>query len=148
MPHVPRRRLLFGAAGTALTLVALARTVDGAAIRDALGAASGDPLLLLVVAAVYTLAFWLRALAWRGLLTSAASTARLFSILQVSLFLNHVLPLRAGEVARPALAARHPCHQRIQPALPCLRHGLPMQFNVLDACSHFRDSAPDGRKIA
>ncbi|MFN8585550.1 MAG: lysylphosphatidylglycerol synthase domain-containing protein [Dehalococcoidia bacterium] len=107
MPHVPRRRLLFGAAGTALTLVALARTVDGTAIRDALGAASGDPLLLLVVAAVYTLAFWLRALAWRGLLTSAASTARLFSILQFSLFLNHVLPLRAGEVARPALAARH-----------------------------------------
>jgi uncharacterized membrane protein YbhN (UPF0104 family) len=35
------------------------------------------------------------------------STGTLFSVLQTSLFLNHVLPLKGGEVARPLLGARH-----------------------------------------
>ena len=36
-----------------------------------------------------------------------AASGRLFSILQAGLFLNHLLPFKAGEVARPYLATRH-----------------------------------------
>lgn len=104
---VPRSRLALGALGTAVTLLVLTRAVDGASMRGAVEDAAHSPGLLVAMTAAYTSAFWLRAVAWRWLLAHPLPTARLFSILQVSLFLNHVLPLRAGEMARPALAARH-----------------------------------------
>ncbi|TAK76220.1 MAG: glycosyltransferase, partial [Dehalococcoidia bacterium] len=48
----------------------------------------------------------LRALAWRYLMARAVSPAALFSILQAGLLLNHVLPMKAGEFARPLLLQR------------------------------------------
>ncbi|MEZ4554020.1 MAG: flippase-like domain-containing protein [Dehalococcoidia bacterium] len=104
---IPRWRLIAGATGTAVTLGIVARVVDGASLRGAVDEATRQPAVLGFVALAYTAAFWVRAAAWRMLLRRPLPTARLFSILQVSLFLNHVLPLRAGEIARPALASRH-----------------------------------------
>ena len=52
---------------------------------------------------LYTLAFALRALAWRVLL-GVGSIWSLHGVLQASLVLNHALPVKAGEVARPLMA--------------------------------------------
>ncbi len=49
---------------------------------------------------------WLRSLRWRGLLDNRLSPYHSFHILNVSYFINAVLPLRVGELVRAALAAR------------------------------------------
>ncbi len=102
-----RGRIVLGVVGTVVTLVVLVRLLDLAQIRVALDRAIDEPGILALIAVAYTAAFWLRAVAWRWLLSTPLSLGKLFSILQVSLFLNHVLPLRAGEVSRPLLAARY-----------------------------------------
>jgi len=104
---VARWRIVLGVAGTIATLGMLAALLDLSQIRLAFHNAADAPLLITAIALAYTAAFWVRALAWRKLLATSIGSARLFSILQVSLFLNHVLPLRAGEVSRPVLASRH-----------------------------------------
>ena len=55
---------------------------------------------------------WLRSLRWRVLLGYRIAPARSFHILNVSYFVNGVLPLRVGELVRAVLAAR------IDPPLP------------------------------
>ena len=49
---------------------------------------------------------WLRGVRWRVLLNGRLPLARSFHILNVSYFINGVLPLRVGELARAVLAAR------------------------------------------
>ncbi len=49
---------------------------------------------------------WLRSLRWRALLDGRITPRDSFHVLNVSYFVNGVLPLRAGELARAALAAR------------------------------------------
>jgi uncharacterized membrane protein YbhN (UPF0104 family) len=67
------------------------------------GAARIEPLLLFAV--FYTTAFVLRAFAWNAILPTPG-TGEMFWILQTSLFLNHILPVKAGEIARILLASR------------------------------------------
>jgi len=55
---------------------------------------------------------WLRSLRWRVLLGYRIAPAHSFHILNVSYFINGVLPLRVGELVRAALAAR------LDPPLP------------------------------
>lgn len=64
-----------------------------------------DLLWVLLSMASIVLAFWVRAVRWRGLLGFRIPLGRAFFILSVTFFLNQ-LPLRAGEVARSLLAAR------------------------------------------
>src|SRR5688572_17016304 len=90
----------------ALTTYVLLR-LDLAQLGTAWDAMLGNPAFVLAMAAGYTLAFWLRAAAWRTLLTTPQPIGRLFSILQASLLLNHLLPFKAGEIARPYLATHH-----------------------------------------
>lgn len=108
-PGVPwtAGRIVLGVLGTLLTVAVLTRFLDLGQIRVAFENATAGPGVVVLVAIAYTAAFWVRALAWRELLSTPAGLGTLFSILQVSLFLNHVLPFRAGEVSRPVLAARH-----------------------------------------
>jgi uncharacterized protein (TIRG00374 family) len=49
---------------------------------------------------------WLRSLRWRVLLNGRITPGHSFHILNVSYFINGVLPLRVGELARAVLAAR------------------------------------------
>lgn len=65
------------------------------------------PDLLAAFLLSYTVAFALRALAWRLLLPSGPGTARLFLLLQIALLANHVFPTKVGELARVGLLARH-----------------------------------------
>ena len=81
-------------------------------IGVAAGLAVGAPAGSLVVFAVYTAAFWLRAIAWRLLLTTPIGVGSLFGNLQASLVLNHVFPLKAGEISRPAAGGPSRCTHR------------------------------------
>ncbi|HLF77004.1 MAG TPA: lysylphosphatidylglycerol synthase domain-containing protein [Dehalococcoidia bacterium] len=103
LARTPQWRLFLGIAASIAALVALARLVDLSDAVDALRLAPDQPLPLVAATLAYTAAFWLRALAWQRLLSKEVGAGRLFSILQASLFLNHLLPLKAGEVARPVL---------------------------------------------
>jgi uncharacterized protein (TIRG00374 family) len=49
---------------------------------------------------------WLRSVRWRVLLSGRLSPRHSFHILNISYFINGVLPLRVGELARAALATR------------------------------------------
>ena len=60
---------------------------------------------LIVFATLYTLAFVLRSLAWNALLR-VPRVGEMFWILQTSLFLNHIAPVKAGEAARILLATK------------------------------------------
>ena len=121
-------RLIFGLAASLVALAALVWTVDVSQIKGALAVSRSDTFVVGLAALAYTAAFWLRAFVWRLLLTPhprpnhrqsgnlaggqttpppAIGVSELFSILQTSLFLNHLLPIKAGEIARPYLATQH-----------------------------------------
>jgi uncharacterized protein (TIRG00374 family) len=112
--HLPssRARLLVWQAAVGLAIVAalgayVAMALDLSQLREAFRTLPENPATVALMAAGYTLAFWLRSMAWRALLTTPVPTGQLFSILQASLFVNHVAPFKAGEVVRPYLATRH-----------------------------------------
>jgi uncharacterized membrane protein YbhN (UPF0104 family) len=87
-------------------VVVLILTLDRARLWAAVELAPGEPLPVVAAATAYSAAFWLKAVAWQRLLIATVPPCRLFSILQAGLFLNHALPLKAGEVSRPYLAAK------------------------------------------
>ena len=64
------------------------------------------PGLVVLFAATYTAAFYLRALAWNVLLSGTHDPFRLFSALQVSLLANHLFPTKVGEFIRVGLLCR------------------------------------------
>ena len=68
---------------------------------------AGAPLFLGLLIGAYSAAFFLRALAWRALLPPGApAVGTLLRQLMVALFVNHILPVNLGEVARIYLARR------------------------------------------
>src|SRR3954469_21546506 len=90
--RVEQGRLLLGLAASVAFLIVALQFVDLRDLRRALDVAPQQPVTLTAALSAYTGAFVLRALAWRRLLTTPIATGRLFSILQASLFLNHLLP--------------------------------------------------------
>ena len=101
IPHVALSAAL--AAG----VVALAALfADWALIKSALSELGRHPALLAAMAAAYTGAFWLRAVAWRALTTHPVSIFRLFTAIQAALLANHLAPFKLGELVRPLLATR------------------------------------------
>ena len=85
------------------------RAADGALLRAGFAELMGNPRLLALLLGGYAAAFLLRAIAWRALLGGSGARTdigRLFSVLHAALFANHALPVKAGEVLRPALAAQ------------------------------------------
>ncbi len=97
-----------------LTLFAagvLVAILDVERLAPALSRVATEPGVLGLTAVAYTLAFWLRAVALRRLLahegTEAPPVGSLFSVIQAGLVLNHLLPGKAGDLARPALLARY-----------------------------------------
>jgi hypothetical protein len=78
------------------------RHFDAGAVWDGWHALSGRPATLLAMTAAYAAAFWLRAVAWRLYLPKAhrPRVSLLYHGLIYSLLLNHVLPVKAGDVAR------------------------------------------------
>ena len=99
-------RTILGLALAASAGVLVVLVIDRAELRSAIGALGNRPELLAAFLAAYSGAFWLRAWAWRALLTHRPGTVSLFAILQTTLLANHVLPFGIGEAARPVLAVR------------------------------------------
>ena len=89
--------------GVALGVIFLA---DTAYLKSAYSGFRANPIWLIVLIAAYTAAFWIRAVAWSTLLGGSCSIYRLFVALMASLFANHLLPFKLGEVVRPMVAQR------------------------------------------
>ena len=87
-----------------LVLAWLVATLDWSELSEQVSRVA-KPGPLLAFAALYTLAFVMRSFAWNALLR-IPNAREMFWILQTSLFLNHVAPVKAGEAARILLAAR------------------------------------------
>jgi uncharacterized membrane protein YbhN (UPF0104 family) len=109
--RLTRQAPAWGHAAAALLSIgvaaALILSLDRARLWSAVELLPREPLPVIAAATAYTAAFWLKAVAWQRLLDARLPAGRLFSILQAGLFLNHALPLKAGEVSRPYLAAKH-----------------------------------------
>ncbi len=105
--RAPAWRWWLAAALIGLSAIAVARTLDITDIEPAARGLSSRPLVVVGATALYVAAFTLRAVAWRRLMVSRPPLRQVLSNLHTSLFLNHVLPFKAGEFARPVLAARH-----------------------------------------
>jgi len=95
--------ILLGLVLSAIALVYLLRR-DVSDVRDELVHAHYWAVIPCV--ALTVLGLWLRSIRWRVLLAGRISLSDSFHILNVSYFANGVLPLRIGELARAALAAR------------------------------------------
>ena len=92
---------------SAAAVFAVAFLADWDRLRSGVTALAGEPWLVAGMAAGYTLAFLLRAMAWRALLTHRVGIFRLYTALQAALLANHLLPLKLGEGIRPLLVRRH-----------------------------------------
>jgi uncharacterized protein (TIRG00374 family) len=101
------------ALGLAVSVIALAYLLrrDLSGVQNELLHAHYWTVIPCIAASVIGL--WLRSLRWRVLLGGRIAPRR-FHVLNVSYFINGVLPLRVGELARAALAAR------LDPPLPVL----------------------------
>ena len=92
--------------GVIVSVVALAVLLrrDLGDVQDELAHARYWAVIPCLIVSVIGLA--LRALRWRVLLDGRITAGHSFHILNVSYFINAVLPLRVGELARAVLAAR------------------------------------------
>lgn len=94
--------ILLGLAG----LFAASLFMDADFLRGALRYAMQHPAGLLAALGAYTGAFVLRAFAWRSFVPRWIPSSRLFGLLLAALFLNHVAPAKAGDLARVYAIAR------------------------------------------
>ncbi len=92
--------------GLVLSVVALVYLLrrDVSGVRDVLRNAHYWAVIPCVALTIVGL--WLRSIRWRVLLGERVTIRHSFHILNVSYFVNGVLPLRIGELARAVLAAR------------------------------------------
>lgn len=104
-----RGALLRAAVGIAVSIVSmwlLLRAIDVQASLRILR--SADPILVTVAVSCLFVSLAAKIARWRLLLPRRASVSfpRLFGIVQISLFLNNVLPLRVGDGVRCAMTVR------------------------------------------
>jgi hypothetical protein len=106
VPGVARLvKILLGIAISVALLVYLFWNVDVRAVLSRLADTQWRWLLLSI--ALNLAALWARALRWRYLFPPGSHPARLFNAVMIGYMGNNVLPLRAGEVLRVYVAARH-----------------------------------------
>ncbi|MBI4609328.1 MAG: flippase-like domain-containing protein [Candidatus Rokubacteria bacterium] len=98
-------KVLLGVAVSAGLLAYLLASVDLRQVGHHLARTQWSYLALSV--ALGLLAAWARARRWRYLFPPDAAPSRLFSAVMIGYLGNNVLPLRAGELVRGYLAARH-----------------------------------------
>ena len=97
--------LVLVVAVTALAVAVVSTTVDGDALARAARTAGDEPVRVLAVVAMFGLAFVLRALAWRRVL-SGLTFGHALSGIHLALGGNHLLPLRLGEPMRVVSVVR------------------------------------------
>ena len=90
-----------------LAVLLAVTVVDWPQLGTALESLSDQPWLVGLFVASYAGAFVLRAIAWRSLISDKVSIYRLFVSMQAGLLVNHLAPIKLGELVRPVLAARY-----------------------------------------
>ena len=106
-PYVSVFSVVVSAVFVVLALLLIGYLADWSQMRVAVGQLGGQPWLLAVLVFAYTGAFFLRALAWRALSPGSIGIYQIFVSIQAGLLVNHLTPLKLGEIVRPLLAARH-----------------------------------------
>ena len=106
-PHFVIFKVAAFIALVALALSLIGVLADWSQLRAAIGQLAGEPWLLAILVSAYTVAFILRAAAWRALSSGCIGTYQLFVSIQAGLLINHLTPVKLGEVARPLLATRY-----------------------------------------
>ena len=94
-----RARITLVCVGMAV-LLALALALAPVDLREATSYVSGQSFEVALALLSYTGAFILRAASWRSLIGARVPVAKLFALLIGALFLNHVAPAKAGDLAR------------------------------------------------
>jgi uncharacterized membrane protein YbhN (UPF0104 family) len=81
-------------------LVSASLFLDAASLRQGLRYGVEHPLALLAAFGAYTGAFILRMFAWRPFVPRSIPASKLFGLIFAALFLNHLAPVKAGDLAR------------------------------------------------
>ena len=105
-PSISALRVAISVACVALALLLIGYLADWSQLKLAVRQLGGQPWLLAVLVFAYTGAFFLRSIAWRALSSGSVGLYGLFVSIQAGLLVNHLTPLKLGEIARPLLAAR------------------------------------------
>ena len=90
-----------------LALLLVGYLADWSLLKSAVRELGNQPWLLAIMVFAYSGAFLLRAIAWRVLSLSRTGLFQLFVSIQCGLLVNHLAPIKLGEVARPLLAVRY-----------------------------------------
>ena len=106
-PSVSALRVAISVVCVVLALSLIGYLADWSQLKLAVVQLGGQSWLLAVLVFAYTGAFFLRALAWRALSPGSIGLYQLFVSIQAGLLVNHLTPLKLGEIVRPLLAARH-----------------------------------------
>ena len=106
-PSVSALRVVLSLALVALALLTVVYLADWPQLKLALRQLGAQPWLLAVLVVAYTGAFLLRAIAWRTLSASRVGLYQFFVSIQAGLLVNHLAPIKLGEIVRPVLAVRY-----------------------------------------
>ena len=106
-PYVSAFRVVVSVVCVALALLLIGYLADWSQLKVAVGQLGDQPWLLAILVSAYTGAFLLRAVAWRALSSGCTGVYQLFVSIQAGLLINHLTPVKLGEIARPILAARY-----------------------------------------
>ena len=100
-------RVVLSLALVVLALLTVGYLADWTQLKLAVQQLGNQPWLLIVLVVAYTGAFLLRAVAWWTLSSSRIGLYHLFVSTQAGLLVNHLAPIKLGEIVRPLLAARY-----------------------------------------
>ena len=100
-------RVVLSLALVVLALLTVGYLADWPPLKLAVRQLADQPWLLAVLVVAYTGAFLLRAVAWWTLSSSRIDLYHLFVSTQAGLLVNHLVPVKLGELVRPLLAARY-----------------------------------------
>ena len=100
-------RVVLSLALVVLALLTVGYLADWTQLKLAVQQLGNRPWLLIVLVVAYTGAFLLRAVAWWTLSSSRIGLYQLFVSTQAGLLVNHLAPIKLGEIVRPLLAARY-----------------------------------------
>ena len=90
-----------------LALLLVGYLADWSQLKSAVRQLGGQPWLLVILVVAYTGAFLFRAMAWRVLSSGRVGIYPLVVSIQAGLLINHLAPIKLGEIVRPVLAARY-----------------------------------------
>ena len=106
-PSVSPFRAILSLTLVVVALLTVGYLADWPQLKMAVQQLGNQPWLLAVLVMAYSGAFLLRAIGWRALCFSRVNLYHLFVSIQAGLLVNHLAPIKLGEIVRPLLAVRY-----------------------------------------